>query len=322
MPLPAAITFVVVLASLELVAYLCLLAIGRLFSTELEVKARDSLATLAVLTGVALFFASGAAEHALDALHLFYFAERGEDSLESTYMKGVALYTISMAINALVSVAKTIKGGAGVSFGVIAEAEVQVGAFLDPFDRMLDALLPFFTYVMLFSQLVLILLKYTLEHFSAFMAVGAVLLVPKIIRPVGAMLIAFAIAFALIMPSLVYLFHNLHSYDYDAAIQELEQKQSALEGAVSSIVGFLKDIKSFLSSGDVVNPFTALVKALFAAIFNIFKHLLLDLLIIPVLSFLLALTAMVHIARLLNSEALDNMIVRTLGGAARFSRFR
>lgn len=320
--MPAAVTFVVVLASLELVAYLCLLAIGRLFSTELEVKAKDSLATLAVLTGVALFFASGAAEHALDALHLFYFAERGEDSLESTYMKGMSLYTISMAINALVSVAKTIKGGAGVSFGVIAEAEVQVGAFLDPFDRMLDALLPFFTYVMLFSQLVLILLKYTLEHFSTFMAVGAVLLVPKIIRPVGAMLIAFAIAFALIMPSLVYLFHNLHDYDYDAAIQELEQKQSALESAVSGIAGLLKNIKSFLLTGDIVNPFAALVKALFAAIFTVFKHLLLDLLIIPVLSFLLALTAMVHIARLLNSETLEVAIAHTLSGAARFSRFR
>lgn len=302
-----ALVFAVVLAGVEGVLYLLYLGAGRLLdSSDMVHSAKSSLATLCVLSALALIFASGAFDLFLQVFGISGVQQQALSAMQGIYDRVVEWIGKYIAVNAVVS--------AVVESGKI----LIVTAVLDPIDRFLDALAPLLIYALVFMQFVHAFLEFSLKGFPLLSTCGAVLIVPKFTRAVGAGLLSFALTFYIIFPGSLALLYHVHSHDYAQDISQLESIERQANSQSSSLL-------TGSAQGSVVWSLKANLLGIFGRIPDMIasalKHIILDTILLPVVSFLLSMMNMAFLYRMLSMENLQDRISTALFTMTFFRRF-
>ncbi len=296
---------VIIIASIEMIIYLMQHILGRFFSEEWAVSAKDNLIALGVLFAVALLIISPVFQTILNVFQITSLQSGALNKLDEIRTSAGEWFTLLIIINGLVSFLKTIEVGAVVLKG-------NIFMVLDPLDRILDTTIPFFTYLMIFANFLYKLMEFFVNHFHALTALGAVLLVPKITRPVGASLISFSVAMAVVFPALLYGFYYIHNYDYSQNIQQLESYKDQLKNEGDSMLSrIISGIKSIFNPFGIFKP---IVDAIIDLILEAAGNFTMDMFVFPVVSFIISIMFSLWLYRLLNMENLEDRIATTFLG--------
>ncbi len=296
---------VVIIASIEMIIYLMQYILGRFFSEEWAVSAKDNLIALGVLFAVALLIISPVFQTILNVFQISSLQSSALNKLDEIRTSATEAFVILSAINAFVSSVKTIQVGVMV-------LKWSILMFLDPLDRILDATVPFFTYLIIYANFLYKLMEFFINHFTFITALGAVLLVPKILRSVGASLISFSIAMAVVFPAIMYSLYYVHQHDYARDIQNLENQKSQLESGLNSIINTI--IAGLQSYHNPFSAFKAVIDRIAGSLLELAGSFVLDIFIIPTVSFIISLMFSLWLYRLLNMENLEDRIATTFLG--------
>ncbi len=301
-----ALVFAVTLASLEAVLYLIYLAVGRLLdNSDMVHSAKGSLATLFVLFAVAMVFASGAFDLFTGVFGISAVQQSALNAMQEIYNKVTEWVGIYIALNAIVSAIVETKKVAIVT------------AVLDPIDRFLDALAPLLIYALVFMQFVQAFLEFSLKAFPLVSTAGAVLLVPKFTRAVGAGLLSFALTFYIIFPGSLALLYHIHAHDYAQDINQISSLQSDVQSRSSSFLGAVLSATPMGLAYNLLN----LLKSIPHLIASALKHIILDTILVPIVAFLLSMMNMAFLYRLLSMENLQDRISTALFTMTFFRRW-
>ncbi len=298
------VLLVIIIASIEMIIYLMQYILGRYFSEEWVINAKDNLIALGVLFIVALLIISPVFQMILNVFQIAYLQAGALDRLNEIRISAGEWFAGLLVINAVVSFLKNIEASIGIASG-------KPFMFLDPLDRILDTTIPFFTYLMIFANFLYKLMEFFVNHFHVLTALGALVLVPKITRPVGASLISFSVAMAVVFPALLYGFYYIHSYDYSQSIQELEsyknQLQRESDSLLSKIISGAVNIMFF-------GVFAPVIDNIINHVLEYFGNIAMDLFVFPVVSFIISLMFSLWMYRLLNMENLEDRIATAFLG--------
>lgn len=288
--------FVILLA--VLIICFILLGIAKLFmSQELLFAVQEEILQVFVTLFLVAFCAFGGVNWIFNNLGgdagLYDPAKEWLDEVEG---KALTFYARFVALNAIISAAKTIEVGAVV--------KARLGGLLDSIDAMLDHLQHYFTIFLTVLQLQKVLLKFGHEIvLTTLLPVGLMLRAIRPMRQAGAVLIAFSLVFYILFPAQLLVARAIYNEEKEIQASEgIQNFEDALDKFFEnaekqletlSLAKLLKEIFTPMGLIDLLlTPFRLLV----SAVLSYLADQLLLFVVLPLVNAIVILVATVGLA--------------------------
>ncbi len=274
-----------------------------LLSGNIEIKesAKREIAGIIIFAIIALLIINGLVGKILDIINYNGLKQAVIERLNTNLNYGIGLLVFLTWINGIVSTVP----------------------LLDGINKLVDTVEPILGLIVAFSYFVKAIFEFFTTYGLTFLTISSILLVPKVTRSIGAAIFAISLAFMIFLPISFYIFYDIK--DIHKEINELKKREgeikekigyeelkseetqkASLTGTLEKIIGIILNITSIL--GPIIKLLLDAVKTLF-----------MNLVVIPILAYIIALLAAGYLYNILSGDKLDALLDRIFL-ASRFVR--